>query len=174
MAPGPPSAGADHAKMVGAAPTRGGTTLRMGTDDADARLVAADHGVLATLHHRRGVDLVPVCFVVHERQVIVPIETVKPKSTVALQRRKNLEADPRASLLVEGWDRDDWTRLWWVRAELQWSGVGRQTQAAVDPLLRAKYAQYRDADLTDLLGFTITRTSGWEAAGGSSRGGPVG
>lgn len=149
--------------MVAATATGGGTTVRMGTDEAHRRLVAADHGVLATLHHRRAVDLVPVCFVVHERQLVVPIDTVKPKSTMALQRRTNLESDPRASLLVEAWDRDDWSKLWWVRAELQWAGVGRQTQAIVERLLREKYAQYRDTEFVELLGFSISRTSGWTA-----------
>jgi PPOX class probable F420-dependent enzyme len=137
----------------------------MGTDEAYRRLVAADHGVLATLHHRRAVDLVPVCFVVHERQLIVPIDTVKPKSTTALQRRRNLEADPRATLLVEAWDPVDWSKLWWVRAEMQWAGVGRQTQAIVEPLLREKYEPYRDTEFVELLGFTLTRTSGWTAGG---------
>jgi PPOX class probable F420-dependent enzyme len=135
----------------------------MGTDEAYRRLVAADHGVLATLHHRRAVDLVPVCFVVHDRQLIVPVDTVKPKSTTALQRRRNLESDPRATLLVEAWDRADWSKLWWVRAEMQWAGVGRQTQAIVEPLLREKYEPYRDTEFVELLGFAITRTSGWTA-----------
>jgi PPOX class probable F420-dependent enzyme len=139
------------------------TTVRMGTDDAYRRLVAADHGVLATLHHRRAVDLVPVCYVVHERQLVVPIDTVKAKSTMTLQRRTNLESDPRATLLVEAWDREDWTKLWWVRAELEWAGVGRQTQAIVEPLLREKYVQYRDTEFVELLGFWIRRTSGWRA-----------
>ena len=48
----------------------------------------------------------------------VPIDSVKPKSRTRLQREDNLDADPRGSLLVENWDRDDWSRLWWVRAEL--------------------------------------------------------
>lgn len=139
-------------------------TVRMGTDDAYRRLVAADHGVLATLHHRRAVDLVPVCFVVHDQQLVVPIDTVKPKETMALQRRENLQADPRATLLVEAWDRDDWSKLWWVRAELRWAGVGRQTQAVVEGMLRDKYDQYRGTDFVELLGFEITRTSGWQAA----------
>ena len=38
----------------------------------------------------------------------VPIDQVKPKSSSRLQRERNLEADPRAALLVEHWNRDDW------------------------------------------------------------------
>ena len=33
--------------------------------------------------------------------------------------KDNLAADPRASLLVEHWDAGDWSRLWWVRADLE-------------------------------------------------------
>ena len=36
----------------------------------------------------------------------------------------NLEADPRATLLVDHWDRDDWSQLWWVRIGLSWQGHG--------------------------------------------------
>jgi PPOX class probable F420-dependent enzyme len=135
----------------------------MGTDDAYRRLVAADHGVLATLHGGRGADLVPVCFVVHERRLAVPIDRVKAKSTSALQRRANLESDPRATLLVESWDRDDWSKLWWVRANLHRSVITPVTQGIFEPLLREKYPQYRDTEFVELLAFGITRTTGWAA-----------
>ena len=49
----------------------------------------------------------------------VPIDRVKPKSSSRLQREDNLEADPRGSLLVEHWETQDWSRLWWVRAQLE-------------------------------------------------------
>ena len=86
--------------------------------DARTRLERADHGVLSTLHPTRGVDSVPVCFVVDGDLVAIPIDTVKPKRSTRLGRLRNLEADPRATLLVEHWDFDDWSALWWVRASL--------------------------------------------------------
>ena len=86
--------------------------------DARTRLERADHGVLSTLHPTRGIDSVPVCFVVAGDVVGIPIDTVKPKRSTRLGRLRNLEADPRATLLVEHWDAEDWTALWWVRASL--------------------------------------------------------
>src|SRR6185312_10108116 len=69
------------------------------------------------------VDAVPVAYVVDaDRFVGVPVDRVKPKASLRLQRERNLEADPRATLLAEQWDPDDWSRLWWVRAELRWQG----------------------------------------------------
>ena len=75
------------------------------------------------MHAERGVDAVPVAYAVDDDGYVgVPIDLVKPKASLRLQRERNLEADPRATLLVEHWDRSDWSRLWWVRAELRWQG----------------------------------------------------
>ena len=63
--------------------------------DARTRLERADHGVLSTLHPTRGIDSVPVCFVVAGDIVGIPIDTVKPKRSTQLGRLRNLEADPR-------------------------------------------------------------------------------
>ena len=103
--------------------------MRLAEDEARARLAAHDHGILCTVHAERGVDAVPVAYVVDEDGYVgVPVDRVKPKASLRLQRERNLEADPRATLLVEHWDRDDWSRLWWVRAELRWQG-----DAAAEP-----------------------------------------
>jgi subtilisin family serine protease len=40
----------------------------------------------------------------------------KPKRTTALRRLANVAANPRVALLVDHYD-EDWTRLWWVRAD---------------------------------------------------------
>ena len=94
--------------------------VRLSDDDALDRLVAAEHGVFCTVHPSRGVDAVPAVYAVDDDGWLgVPVDTVKAKSSTRLQRERNLEADPRATLLVEHWDRDHWSRLWWVRAELR-------------------------------------------------------
>ena len=95
--------------------------MRLDEHDARARLVAHDHGILCTVHPDRGVDAVPVAFAVEAEHLGVPVDLVKPKASTRLQRERNLEADPRATLLVEHWDATDWSRLWWVRAELRWN-----------------------------------------------------
>jgi PPOX class probable F420-dependent enzyme len=40
----------------------------------------------------------------------------KPKRSARLQRLANLRAEPRCALLVDHYE-EDWSRLWWVRAD---------------------------------------------------------
>jgi hypothetical protein len=97
----------------------------------------------------------------------VPVDRVKPKASSRLQRERNLEADPRATLLVEHWDAGDWSRLWWVRAELRWQGdadAGRA--AALAAGLAGRYPQYRDQPFARVLVLRIVGVTGWVAAAG--------
>lgn len=89
--------------------------MRLNAEQCWERLGAADHGVLATVHADRGVDLVPVVFVVVDRTIVVPVDTVKAKRTTRLQRLANLVEDPRCAVLADHYE-EDWSRLWWVRA----------------------------------------------------------
>jgi hypothetical protein len=139
--------------------------MRLAATEARARLAAHDHGVLCTVHAQRGVDAVPVVYVVDEDGYVgVPVDRVKQKSSSRLQRERNLEADPRAALLVEHWDPGDWSRLWWVRAELRWQGDAAQARTAdlAERLARA-YPQYRDQPFTRVLVLRIGGVTGWAA-----------
>ena len=127
-------------------------------------LRSSDHAVLATLHQGRGVDAVPVCFVVDGMQVAVPTDLIKPKSSTVLQRQRNLDADPRAVLLCDHWDPLDWSRLWWVRTSVTRIVTDAERRRELGSLLAAKYRQYRHQPFADLLVFTITELSGWSAA----------
>jgi PPOX class probable F420-dependent enzyme len=138
--------------------------VRLDPDEAHGRLLAADHGVLATVHPERGVDAVPVCFALDAARVVVPIDVVKPKSSTDLQRRTNLDHDPRATLLVEGWDADDWSQLWWVRARLTRRDATDLEEGSLERLLREKYPPYRDTTFADLLVFDVVAVTGWAAA----------
>ena len=132
--------------------------------EARARLAAHDHGVLCTVHVERGVDAVPVVYVVDEDGYVgVPVDTVKPKSSSRLQRERNLEADPRAALLVEHWDRGDWSRLWWVRAELRWQGYAPARATDLAARLAGTYPQYWDQPFTRVLVLRILGVTGWAA-----------
>src|SRR4029077_5450091 len=73
--------------------------MRLTEDEARTRLAAHDHGILCTVHAERGVDAVPVAYVVEDGYVGVPVDRVKPKTASRLQRERNLEADARATLL---------------------------------------------------------------------------
>ena len=136
--------------------------MRLAEDDARARLATHDHGVLCTVHATRGVDAVPVVYVVDDDGYVgVPIDRVKPKASSRLQRERNLESDPRATLLVEHWDRDDWSQLWWVRAELRRQSVAADRTAALADRLAARFTQYRDHPFERVLALRIVGVTGW-------------
>ena len=139
--------------------------MTLSATEARRRLAAHDHGVLCTIHPERGVDAVPVVYVLDEDGFVgIPVDRVKPKSSSQLQRERNLEADPRAALLVEHWDRDDWSRLWWVRAELRWQGdpPAIRLEDLAARLARA-YPQYHDQPFTRVLVFRVVGVRGWAA-----------
>jgi hypothetical protein len=127
-------------------------------------LEGSERGTLATMHPERGVDAVPACFAVAGDDLVVPVDRVKPKSSVQLTRTGNLDRDPRAVLLCDHWDGDDWSMLWWVRAWLQRRTVEVGERAHLESLLGAKYAQYAEHPFADLLVFRITGVSGWSAS----------
>lgn len=141
--------------------------MRLGDEDARARLLANDHGVLCTLHPERGADAVPVVYALGGEFVGVPVDRVKPKSSSRLQREHNLAADPRATLLVEHWDREDWAKLWWVRVELRFEADPDAARSAdLADRLAQRYDQYRDRPFERMLVFRIVGLSGWAATDG--------
>ena len=66
-----------------------------------------------------GPHIVPIVFALAGDTIYHAVDH-KPKRTTALKRLANLRADPRASVLADAYD-EDWTRLWWARAD----GVAR-------------------------------------------------
>ncbi|MDX6410301.1 MAG: hypothetical protein QOE13_3372, partial [Gaiellaceae bacterium] len=82
-----------------------------------------------------------------------------------LQRERNLETDPRGALLVDHWDRHDWSQLWWVRAELRWQGDAAGRAPALAAQLAERYPQYRDQPFARVLLLRIVGATGWAAAG---------
>lgn len=107
------------------------------------RVAAARVGRLATTRPDGRPHVVPCCFVLVAGTVYSAVDA-KPKSTLALQRLRNLAARPAASLVIDHYD-EDWTRLWWIRVD----GTTRVLEEAPErddaiEALRAKYAQYVD------------------------------
>ena len=140
--------------------------MRLGANEARARLVAQVHGVFCTLHPERGPDPQPVVYAVaRDGHVGVPIDSVKPKSATRLQREANLDADPRAALLVEHWDAGDWSRLWWVRAHLRHEAQPAPSvvEELTDRLART-VPQYANRPFHRVLVCRIVSVTGWSAA----------
>jgi PPOX class probable F420-dependent enzyme len=120
-----------------------------------ARLATADAGGRP--------HLVPLCFALAGDRIVSVVDA-KPKRTLELQRLANIRAQPRVSLLVDHYD-DDWTRLWWVRADGTARVVGRgaEREDAV-ALLTAKYSQYEEKPPAGpVLEVTVDRWRGWSA-----------
>src|SRR5690625_1402300 len=136
--------------------------MRLTPAEALARLRAHDHAVLCTVLPRRGVDAVPVTCAVDGRHVGLPVDTVKAKRSTRLQRERNLEADPRATLLLDHWGPADWSRLWWVRSELRWvEATSTDLTERLAARLTDRYSQYADRPFARVLSLRVVRVPGW-------------
>ena len=109
-------------------------------DEARARFSTARVARLATIRPDGAPHLVPVVFVVQGDTVWLMVDE-KPKRHRRLQRLVNVRAEPRVSVLVDQYD-EDWSRLWWVRADgrARIVGAGPLLDRALDRLL-VKYPQ---------------------------------
>ena len=107
------------------------------------RVTAARVARLATVRPDGSPHLVVITFALDGEDIFTAIDH-KPKSTTSLQRLRNIEARPVASVLVDHYD-DDWSRLWWVRgdgsARIERDGPARTSAIA---RLADTYAAYRD------------------------------
>ena len=141
--------------------------MKIDSDDCRELLRSHNHGVLCTVHPERGVDAVPAVYVADaDGFVAVPVDQVKAKASFYLQRERNLEADPRAALLIEHWDLEDWTKLWWVRAAIRWQGHGVEEDeraAALALRLSEAFPQYRDRPFSSILLLRVVTITGWSA-----------
>ena len=139
--------------------------MRLDAEKALLRVGESDHGVLCTLHPERGVDAVPAVFAVLEHEWVgVPVDRVKAKASTALQRVRNLETDPRATLLVEQWNRTDWSQLWWVRVGLTYvTAPPAEVTGQLANALEEKYPQYAGQPFERVLVFRVGEVTGWSA-----------
>ncbi len=112
--------------------------------DGTAAFLASPVAVLTTVRPDGSPHVVPVVFAApdHRSDLLYTAVDAKPKTTRRLRRLVNIERNPAVSLLVDHYD-DDWSQLWWVRADgvatIHHSGVEMATGYA---LLRQKYRQY--------------------------------
>ena len=130
--------------------------------DPAGRFGAARVARLATTNPDGTPHVVPVVFALSGQTVWTAVDE-KPKTTTALRRLDNVRARPRLSLLVDHYA-DDWSALWWVRAD----GTGTVLDAAEagDGLttLVAKYEQYqRRPPPGPVLRIEVTRWVSWSA-----------
>ncbi len=110
------------------------------------RFAGAAVARLATVAPGGRPHVVPIVFAVAGSVVYTAVDG-KPKSTQRLRRLANIEANPQVSILVDHYA-DDWSQLWWVRADGTATIHDRGAeQARGHSLLRAKYPQYHSVSL---------------------------
>jgi PPOX class probable F420-dependent enzyme len=131
--------------------------------DAAAIFAESPVAMLATVGPDAVPHVVPVVFAVHGDVVYTAVDA-KRKSTRRLRRLANIEANPQVSLLVDHYE-DDWSQLWWVRADgeaaVHYSG---EEMASGYALLRKKYPQYQRIALDGpVVTIDVKRWSSWQA-----------
>lgn len=131
--------------------------------DAAAMFAESPVAMLATAGAEGTPHVVPIVFAVHDDVVYTAVDA-KRKTTRRLRRLANIEANPVVSLLVDHYD-DDWSQLWWVRADgmaaIHYSG---EEMAAGYALLRHKYVQYQRIALDGpVVTVEVQRWSSWQA-----------
>ena len=140
--------------------------MNMDAMAARALLGSAPVATLATLLPGGRPHQVPITFALDGDTLYTAIDH-KPKRTARLRRLRNLASDPRASVLAHHYDDEDWSSLWWVRAD----GAGRivtaddpEHEAAV-ALLCARYRQYRaEPPPGPAIVVSVSSWTGWRAA----------
>lgn len=125
---------------------------------ARERFAKARVARLATVDEASHPHLVPVVFALEDDTIVMAIDH-KPKARREVRRLANIRANPAVSLLVDHYD-DDWTTLWWVRAD----GEAVVTETSVDALV-AKYPQYQEIRPEGpMILVRVTRWTGWTAS----------
>ncbi len=156
------------AGVVTTGPDRGRADLgmRIPATQARKRFLAASVARLATADAAGVPHLVPVTFAVVSDGgdwIVVAVDH-KPKSTTRLRRLTNIQTNPSVCLLVDEYD-DDWSRLWWVRADAQARVIdGALRDRAVRALQRRYLPYQKRVPAGPVVGARVTRWSGWSAA----------
>lgn len=118
---------------------------------------------LATVRADGRPHIVPVVFALVDNVIFTAVDA-KPKRTSRLQRLANIEHEPRCSLIVDHYQ-DDWSQLWWVRADGEATVVEPAEAGRGLSVLVARHHQYRDtAPSGPLLSIRVSRWSGWSAS----------
>jgi len=131
-------------------------------EEARERFAAARVARLATADAGGRPHVVPIAFALDGDRLYSAVDS-KPKRTTKLRRLANVRENPRVAALVDHYDDDDWSALWWARAD----GAGRVLEPD-DPearraaeLLRDRYP--RIEPIGAVLAIDVERWSGWEA-----------
>ena len=136
--------------------------MRLTAAEARSRFAGARVARLATVSAAGVPHLVPVTFAVLRERVVFVVDD-KPKSTTRLRRLDNIAARPAVCLLVDVYD-DDWTRLWWARADGTATVLAADAEA-VDALAARVPAYVERRPRGPVVSIAVSAWTGWAAAG---------
>jgi PPOX class probable F420-dependent enzyme len=135
----------------------------LSSGEARTRFHAARIARLATVAHDGTPHLVPLVFAPVGDDRLVSAVDHKPKRTASLRRLANIVLNPRVCLLADQYD-EDWTQLWWARADGTARVLNPDDPESVHPVdvLMERYGQYRDRrPAGPVILVEVTRWSGW-------------
>jgi PPOX class probable F420-dependent enzyme len=137
------------------------------SEESQRRFSTARVARLATVTSVGHPHLVPVTFAPGRANTLVTAVDHKAKRTTALSRLANIAANPAVSLLVDHYD-EDWTQLWWARADGHATVLKPDVQSAAAAAevahLVARYEQYHNRTPSGpVVVITVVRWSGWVA-----------
>jgi PPOX class probable F420-dependent enzyme len=123
---------------------------------------------LATASPDGRPHIVPFCFVVIGSNLYSIIDDKPKKTHTGLRRLRNIEANPRVSVLADHYE-EEWKALWFVMVEGEAGVVTDSTeyrQARV--ALRSKYPQYLMMELAEatnpMIRVKIDRVVSWQGS----------
>jgi PPOX class probable F420-dependent enzyme len=137
--------------------------MRLAVDEARRRFAGARVARLATVSGEGQPHVVPCTFAVDGELVYSAVDS-KPKSTTNLRRLRNIAANPKVSMLTDHYA-DDWSALWWVRADGQATVIDEPGEMAGPiSLLAARYPQYVTSPPGGpVIAIRVSRWAGWSA-----------
>ena len=135
----------------------------MDPQSARALFATARVARLASVDEDGRPHVVPIVFAL-DGDLLYSAVDHKPKRTQRLRRLANIAANPRVSVLADHYD-EDWTQLWWARAD----GAGRVVEPAAGAeharavaALVARYEQYTGRPPAGpAIVIEVERWSGW-------------
>ncbi len=138
--------------------------MELGADEARLRFAKVPVVRLATADDIGRPHTVAMTFVVANDLIFSAVDG-KPKQSRNLKRLRNIQINPRVSVLADHYE-DDWTRLWWARADGTATVIEAEDEMA-EPirLLGEKYWQYRqNRPEGPVIAITVERWTGWAYA----------
>lgn len=137
--------------------------MRLSPDEARRRFATSPVARLATASRSGLPHIVPIVFILVDDVVYTSVDA-KPKTSTKLRRLANIAANPAVSVLADRYD-DDWTQLWWARADGNARIVGSDEERMAKRQLTARYPDYtKQPPPGPVIAVDVHRWSGWSSS----------